>query len=103
MRVARRMLAHPFVRLIRLELTRLSAPDPKSGVSTNSTTSAVRWHKDTPFRRNDKAKAVFSSRDMFVAQTLLPAYLPCQRIQRIAGFACNDSAVVCVREGGKDE
>ena len=28
------------VRLIRLELTRLAAPDPKSGVSTNSTTSA---------------------------------------------------------------
>ena len=29
------------VRLIRLELTRLAAPDPKSGVSTNSTTSAA--------------------------------------------------------------
>ena len=28
------------VRLIRLELTRPKAPDPKSGVSTNSTTSA---------------------------------------------------------------
>ncbi len=32
--------AIPIVRLIRLELTRLAAPDPKSGVSTNSTTSA---------------------------------------------------------------
>ena len=29
-----------FVRLIGLEPTRLAAPDPKSGVSTNSTTSA---------------------------------------------------------------
>ena len=30
------------VRLIGLEPTRIAAPDPKSGVSTNSTTSATR-------------------------------------------------------------
>ena len=35
------MLSWESVRLIRLELTRLPAPDPKSGVSTNSTTSAL--------------------------------------------------------------
>ncbi len=37
------------VRLIRLELTRLAAPDPKSGVSTNSTTSAAYRCKDNTF------------------------------------------------------
>ena len=30
-----------FVRLIGLEPTRIAAPDPKSGVSTNSTTGAT--------------------------------------------------------------
>ena len=37
------------VRLIRLELTRPKAPDPKSGVSTNSTTSASSLCKDKGF------------------------------------------------------
>ncbi len=40
-RAPERMTSLAFVRLIRLELTRLAAPDPKSGVSTNSTTSAA--------------------------------------------------------------
>ena len=32
-----------FVRAERLELSHLAAPDPKSGVSTNSTTPANFW------------------------------------------------------------
>ncbi len=45
-----------FVRLIRLELTRLSAPDPKSGVSTNSTTSVLCGSKITLFLLNIQKK-----------------------------------------------
>ena len=61
------MLARPFifllevVGLIRLELTRPKAPDPKSGVSTNSTTSADSGCKGTNKRGEIKRKGgIFS-------------------------------------------
>lgn len=55
------------VRLIRLELTRPKAPDPKSGVSTNSTTSAYWLCKGNSFPafaqartpKNKKARMIF--------------------------------------------
>ena len=44
------------VRLIGLEPTRLAAPDPKSGVSTNSTTSALERLRDSTNQPFDGAK-----------------------------------------------
>ena len=52
-----------FVRLIRLELTRLTALDPKSSVSTNSTTGA--FLVKTAQRYNFLAKLETKSKNIF--------------------------------------